>query len=224
MGLSRASDEGKGRTKIMGKYKVTMMALLAVVALSAVVASGASAHEWLTLAGTAITKTEPATSKGSLALIVKKIPAIEGGGEITVLCDGQFLGTVGPAGVDSIELIENLAGTELNKIDCEVSKSSNGICKGGLVLVTAVGLPWATKLVLSGSTIFDDISATKVGYSVSCSGISNECTVTLELSKFVKNTSTGAEFEFAELEKAGCTIGGEGFVKGKGITEKFLAN
>jgi hypothetical protein len=210
----------------MGKYKVMMMALLAVFALSAVVASGASAHEWLTLSGTAITKTETSVKTvGSLGWIVKKIPALEGGGEITILCDEQLLGTVGVGGVDSIELIENLAGTELNKVKCEVSKSTNSICKAGtLVIFTAVGLPWASKLVLSGTTIFDDLSATEVGFSVECNGISNKCTVTLELTKFLKNVATGAEFEFAELEKASCSIGGEGFAKGSGITLKFLAN
>jgi hypothetical protein len=209
----------------MRKYKVMMMALLAVFALSAVAASGASAHEWLTLSGTAITKTEKATTTGSLGLIVKKIPALEGGGELTVLCDGQFLGTVGLLGVDKTELTENLAGTELDTVVCEVSKSTNSICKAGTsVKVAAAGLPWESKLVLSGTTIFDDLSATEVGYSVTCSGISNKCVVPLELTKFVKNVATGAEFAFEELEKASCSIGGEGFAKGKGIVEKFLAN
>jgi hypothetical protein len=208
----------------MGKYKVMMMALLAAFALSAVVASGASAHEWLTLGGVAITKAENATTTGSLGLIVKKIPALEGGGELTVLCDGQFLGVVNVFGF-TIGLIENLAGTELDIILCEVSKSTNSICKAGTsVKVTADGLPWEGKLILSGTTILQDISATEVGYSVTCSGITNKCVVPLELTKFVKNVATGAEFAFEELEKASCSIGGEGFAKGKGIVEKFLAN
>ncbi len=94
----------------MGKYKVMLLALLAVFAFSAVAAAGASAHEWLTLGGVAIGKNEPSTTSGSLALKVKKIPALEGGGELTVLCDGQFLGSVGPKGSDTVTLIESFNG------------------------------------------------------------------------------------------------------------------
>jgi hypothetical protein len=225
MGLRRALDEGKGRARMTGKCKVMMMALLAMFVLSTVAASGASGSEWLSLGGVAVTKSESATTAGSTLFLVVKIPALEGGGLIDILCDSQLLGTVNTGGAGTITLSENLAGTELDTVVCEVSKSTNSICKAGTsVKVTTDGLPWTTKLVLSGTTIFNDLSATEVGYSVTCSSITNKCVVGLELEKFVKNVATGAEFEFAQLEKAACTIGGEGTASGRGIVEKFLAN
>jgi len=198
-----------------------MMALLAVFAVSAIAVSSASAaHEWLTLGGAKImSAAENATTDGTIELHNNKIPSLFGGGALTVLCMGQFLGTVGPGSADTITLFESLTATEQDKLSCTVSKSTNTICtEGTLVTVTPVNLPWATKLVLTGTTIFDDITASKggaFGYGVTCKSITDECTNSLELSSFVKNISTGAEFNFNEVEKASCTIG-EGFLSAKG--------
>ncbi len=210
---------------MMGKYKVMLLVLLAAFVFSAVAAAGASAHEWLTLAGVAIGKNENSTTSGSWALKVKKIPALEGGGELTTLCDGQLLGSVGPKGSDTVTLVESLTGTEQDKLKCEVSASTNSICKAGtLVIVTPAGLPWSTLLILLGTEVFDDLAAKEVGYSVTCSSITNKCTVPLELSKFIKNVASGAEFEFNELKIFACSIGGEGTIKGRFTTLNFLAN
>jgi len=205
-----------------------MMALLAVFAVSAVAASGASAHEWLKLNGEKVTAEEPSKTVGSIALHNRKIPALEGSGEIVVLCMGQFLGTVGPGTADSITGFESLTSTETNKLKCEVSTSTNSICKTGTsVTVEPVNLPWATKLTLTSTTIFDDITAAKggeFGYKVTCNGIANECKNSLELSAFEKNISTGSTFAFREAEKAACAFG-EGVVSAAGgLVEKFLVN
>jgi hypothetical protein len=210
----------------MGKYKV-MAALFAVFAFSAVVVASASAHEWLTLSGGTISKVESATTVGTIELHNKNISELFGGGEVTVLCMGQFLGTVGPNGTDLISLFENLSAGEQDKLSCTVSKSTNRDCPvGTLVTVEPVNLPWATKLVLSGSVITDDLTADKggkFGYKVNCV-FADECTNELELSTFAKNISTGAEFSFNESEKANCSIG-EGTVSATGgVVLGFLVN
>jgi hypothetical protein len=155
--------------------------LLVVCALSAVAASGASAHEWLTLAGAKVGKTESATTVYSIRLETEKIPSLFGGGELTVLCMGEFLGTVGANGTDAIASFESLTDTEVNKLKCEVNGSTNTICKAGTPVTTEpVNLPWSTKLVLiTAGFIFDDITAEKggkFGYKVTCEGIADECT------------------------------------------------
>jgi hypothetical protein len=208
----------------MAKIKTVMLASVAVLGLSAVAASGASAHEWLTLAGLKVTSATNATTTGTLEWRNVKIPALEGGGEIVVLCMGQFLGTVGPGAVDSVTLVENLSAGEQDKLKCEISKSTNSICKvGTLVIVTPLGLPWKTELVLEGTTILDKTTATTVGYEVNCNGIANKCTNTEELSRLKANVAAGAEFEFFSSRKATCTFG-EGFLNGTDTTLNFLAN
>ncbi len=209
---------------MMGKYRVMLVALLAVFAFSAVAASAASAHEWLTLGGAAIAKNEAATTTGSWSLRVIKIPALEGGGELTILCDGQLLGTVGPKGSDTITLVESLTGTEQDKLKCEVSASTNSVCKAGtLVILTPAGLPWSSLLILLGAEVFDDLAAKEVGYSTTCA-ITNKCVVSLELPKFVKNVASGSEFEFDEFKALICITGSEVTAKGKVTVLNFLAN
>jgi hypothetical protein len=208
----------------MSKLKAVLFMSATVLVLVAVAVPGASAHEWLTLAGAKVTSGTGATTVGTLELKNTKIPALEGGGEIDLLCMGQLLITVGPGAGDVTILIEDLSAAEQDKLKCETSKSTNGTCKAGtLVIVTPLGLPWSTELVLEGTTILDKTTATTVGYEVNCNGIANKCTSTEELSRLKGNAAAGAEFEFFSAKKATCTFG-EGFVNGSGTTLNFLAN
>jgi hypothetical protein len=212
----------------MGKYKVMMMALLAVFAFSAVAVSSASAaHSWLTLGGAAVNTPTAATTDGTLLLLVTKISSLFGSGSIDILCMGQFLGTVGPGSTDSITLFENLSAGEQDKLKCEVSKSTNTICTTGtLVIVEPDNLPWDTLLILIGSTMYDNLEALsggkEVGYITTCAGVKILCATKLELAKWIENTSTGAVLSFEELLKATCPIG-EGFARGTGTVLGFLA-
>lgn len=204
----------------MKKIHMVGLALVAVLAFGAMSVASASAAEWLTLGGAALTKAEAATTKGSLLLHNKKIPALEGGGELTVTCAGSFVGTVGPGAADTVTEVLGTKG-EVNEVACEVTASTNSICKAGQkVVVKPVHLPWTTKLITVGTEIFDEATATgNPGYGVTCVSITNTCTG-LEESKFIKNLATGAEFSFIEKNKATCSFG-EGFISGTGVAEGF---
>jgi hypothetical protein len=213
----------------MSKYKTMMFALLAIFAFSAVAATSASAHTWLTLAGAEVTTATAATSDSELLLLkVTGISGLLGGGEVTVDCDGKFKGTVGPGTADSVTEIEDLAGAK-TKIKCKVAASTNSFCKTtNEAEVEAVNLPWKTALILlTNEQVHDDfttkVGSEKVGYKVTCNGLSNECAVALETSTFHSNLSTGADFVFESGIEAACTTG-KGTVKGLGIVLGFLVN
>lgn len=210
------------------KKTVLYFSVVAILA-SAAFASGASAHEWLTLSGMKLTKTEAANIDSSWSLRVPKIGSLFGGGELTALCDGEFIGTVGVGAQDTITLLTNLTGGEEDKLKCEISKSTNTICKTGtLVVVEPDNLPWDTRLMLTaGGTLEDDIIALEggklVGITITCSSVKSLCGTSLEVSKLKNNLATGGEFELTEAEKGSCTFG-EGFFNGKEIVLGFLAN
>ncbi|HTA96915.1 MAG TPA: hypothetical protein VK730_04665 [Solirubrobacteraceae bacterium] len=217
----------------MKKSQILGAMLLAVCAFSAVAASGASAHEWLTLAGAKVTKAEEAKFPGSFALHNRKIPALFGGGELTMLCMYESYLTV-DNNSNVILLITNLTGGEIDKVKCEVSTSTNSICKAGTsVTVSGDNLAgekeehWNGELILSGTSILDDITAPEggkeVGYTVTCNSINNLCGVTLETAKFKKNESSGAVLTFNEEHVATCTVG-EGTLFGEGTVLGFLVN
>jgi hypothetical protein len=97
-----------------------------------------------------------------------------------------------------------------------------------LVTITPVGLPWKTLLTLSGSVVNDEITTTenseRFGFSFTCLIVGNECSGTLELAKFVKNISTGSEFNLEEARRVSCTVG-EGFYNARGLVVLgFLVN
>lgn len=217
----------------MKKIQILGAAFFAVLAFGAVSAVSASAHLWLTLSGTDITsKTAVDGYSTDLTLITTKLPALLGGGEVQVLCDGASQGFVGPGAEDETTLLEELApGTKKDKeIDCTVKVSTNSLCKTGeLALMTPINLPWHTELVLTGTgLVLDDITAPTggktVGYTISCKGLSNTCEVSLELIDLKGNTTEGADFEFKKYEKATCKSGGEGFAEGLTLILGVLAN
>lgn len=233
MGLGQPGlGRGKGNRIEMRKIQIVLLAVSAMFALSAVLASSAfAAHEWLNLQGNAPgSGGAPVLSDGTI-LLHHKPPALLGGGSILISCTGQFHGLVFPLGKDEItDVLGLLSGSStlpewLNLAHCEVLSSTNSICPAGtLVTVHAVHLPWATQLLLLGTpeAAYDDISETtagkgKPGYSTECKSISVECTEN-EHAKFLANQATGSEFEFTGATSASCSDGGTGTILGTGTT------
>ncbi|HTA96917.1 MAG TPA: hypothetical protein VK730_04675 [Solirubrobacteraceae bacterium] len=213
----------------MKRFQVAGVMLFVVCALGAVsVSSASAAHQWLTLSGVGITKVESATIIGSVAIHDRSIPVLLGSREFTILCMGQFSGTLGPSGTDSITLFEDLSGGDQDKLNCEMSSAPNEICggAGALVTLTPIGLPWKTLLTLSGTSVQDEITTTENAENfgfVTCGGFKDECVTKSESLKFVKNISVGSEFNFQETEVIGCTIG-RASLNGKYVVLGFLVN
>jgi hypothetical protein len=202
----------------MRKIQTITLALVAVLAFSAVAAASASAAkpEWL-IAGKALIAKEPSATKGKVKLVHT------GGitGSTTVECDGEFTGTIGPGKEDTITAATDLTGK--SPVDCTVLVGNAFFCAAGsLALVTAIHLPWKTELLepVAGE-IRDDIlnsGAGEPGYKVVCNGVTVECEGKTS-SKFVKNVATGAEFVFdaKSEESKSCTDGGKAKIEGGGI-------
>lgn len=203
----------------MKKIQILGLALVAVFAFSAVAAASAFAeNEWL-LNGAAVTSKIPVLSEA----IELKLADMKGGlflEEISVLCSGLDLGTVGPKGEDEVTEILNLAGTE-KTIKCPASSG----CGEAEATVEALNLPWKTKIILKGTEFRDEVgpgTGGGPGYKVTCAlGITDSCTSpTAELSSTKLTNETGGVdslFEAISEEKpATCTRGGakEGLVKG----------
>jgi hypothetical protein len=210
----------------MSKFKTVMLALIAVFACSAMAAASASAaHVWL-ISGAEVKEGEEVNVliDGSV-MLHHQLPAIVGGGEITVTCTGQFHGTVNFKGLDKITSVLGLKG-ETSKLDCEVTKVvGTTLCKEKeLALVSALHLPWHTQLLLvtigGKEVVVDDLlsEAGKVpGYESEC--IVSKIKVSCEgadRSQFIKNTAGGSVFEFFGELKNGCSDGGTGTVLGSG--------
>ncbi len=85
--------------------------------------------EWRNIKRELLTKAETATTD-ALLLIHHKVPALLGGGEITVHCEGTFGGTVGTGAKDETKQFKGNKGEE-TKINCEASSSTNSLCKSG---------------------------------------------------------------------------------------------
>lgn len=186
----------------MKKVQLLGLALVAVVAFSALAAATASAGtlpEWLNN-GASIT--EPVATKTTGKLLLTDLTF-----GIAVECNGGGTGTVGPGKED---LTKTLSPT-----GCETKK---GTCASPSA--TAFNLPWLTELGLKGTTVKDEI-LTESGFSVTCSGvIKDTCKagagVPVVLS--VTNSPVEQEFPVAENEnQANCSLGGSksGDVSGK---------
>ncbi len=154
--------------------KMLGAAFVAVLALGAVAAAGASALEWL-LNGKPITAKTAVKSTGELLLKDDKE-------KIAVKCSGHDEGSVSPEGKDEITSITGLSG-ELNA-PCTVEEGS--LCESATAM--AVNLPWATELVTVEGAIRDLITTANSGWAVTCKTIIGEVTDTCE-----GMTSTGMD-------------------------------
>jgi hypothetical protein len=147
-----------------------------------------------------------------------------------ILCSFKFVGTIGPNGVDSITLLEDLEAKD-NSLNCIIT--AKGACEeanGTLITVIPVNLPWATKLILMENGEFlDEIfssGAGNPGTLIECKalGIKVDDTCTGATQTQEKNVTGGVESIFNESEAitpaGNCTIGGTGanLTVGKGTT------
>lgn len=217
----------------MRKIQVLGMALCAVLAFAVVMVSSAfgdATHLWL-INGGHITGTQSfaSTTEGEILLREDKFGT-------NILCSGLFVGLLLSEGKDTIELIEDLEGKNVEgnsntlSLDCfwDTETGSTGPCEGaslgGLVPVFPVNLPWQTELELVGTMWVDLITnaAGNPGYLVECTvfGIKGDVSCTANSGGLVENETGGvlAEFEPENEEvskKAKCTtpLGeGEGLV------------
>jgi len=160
----------------MKKFYALGLALVAVFAMSSVVASAASAlvSQWL-WEGVLIPAPLPVESIGEI-LISNDSTGTE------ILCSGAFVGTVGPDAADEItkvtnlslveETATNLAGQTVRAVSCTFEKA--GLCLasvGELVSVIPVNLPWKTEILLDENLYIDDFTTGTgglPGWEVSC--------------------------------------------------------
>jgi hypothetical protein len=219
----------------MRKVHILGVALVAVLAFSAVLATAAFAGEWL-FEGKPITTAEGALkseTEGELTLIDY---AEKGSNAVLVeiTCSGIFDGTVGPGAADTVTALLNLAKEEINKtaltepaLLCNVTKDAGALtdCKEGTAnaLLWAINLPWATEIELMTNGEELDVflnNAGKIpGYYVECEsliGISgtNSCEGGVTIATLTNGTGTPAEVlgSFkplaASTERANCTLTG----------------
>lgn len=195
-----------------------MMALVAVFALSAVLAATASAEatllaEWL-IEGKGVTTL---TSTESLGTILLEDLTFGAGVE----CTATFIGSVGPSGEDETTEVKSDLGTfpkvtlaaplTVASEDCKIVK---GCASADPVEVSpSETLPWHTLMFLDETTgAFLDV-VFSAGYEVTCTilGIksTDTCTVTNGIFE-VLASAEGAE-AFGTVEpKANCSLGGTG--------------
>lgn len=218
-GVNQASDEGKGRSKNMKTFKFIGLALVAMFALSAFVASAANAEETLTfllanilINGAAAGEVE-ASQEGEILLEDEK-----GGGGVQ--CHGFFDGLIlGPAEPSHflIEEVLNLNKELLLPLLCTATKSCEASTTD--VEVTPENLPWLIEFELMepGGTlwglVFADTAGTKIAYTVSCLilglKITDKCTAAEGTEGQVKNLAGGVEaVEEISQPKGECSVGG----------------
>jgi hypothetical protein len=179
----------------MKKLQIVLLALFAVVALSAVVVASASAEEtllaeWLVGIGNPVAELLSAETAGQLTLEDTKTLA----GAAAVLCSAILDGSVGPNGEDEVTEVLNLKKekVELGVLallgtgagsDCVTVK----ICSEGTatspIEVWPEGLPWHTTLFLMAEGKFLDLvtgsnAGGKFGYTLLClvAGLNTEDT------------------------------------------------
>jgi hypothetical protein len=205
----------------MSKLKILGVALVAVFAVSIVVASTASAVEFLLalwlVGGVNVTSTLAVAQEGELKLEDAKTLL----GKIPVLCSGILDGTVGPNSTDEITELLSLTGTAISKTvlveNGLACTDQSGVC--GEPLVWAEGLPWKTELELmvdGTETFFVDLILNGEYYLVCMSsGLEDLCGVAQTAVKMTNEAGgvVDALFEdafqtLAELKLGNCNQGG----------------
>lgn len=211
----------------MKKIHIVGLVLVAVAAFLAVsVASASAAPEWL-INGAAVTALTSVSTTGLLTLTDLKASFL---GPSAVDCEGTLVGSVGAAGEDEITEIVGGEGkkTKGNGLTGEFIE-----CKGvqgceGNGKVYPLGMPWLTKLELSGTAIIDNTVpgiGTGMGYAIECSifGVKeeDECTQALFAPK-MENMATENDVLgiVAEENASHCSLSGEnsGDAAGEGLT------
>jgi hypothetical protein len=194
----------------MRKIHILGIALVAMFAFSAVVASMASAETTLLadweINGAIVTANTATTAEGEIQLEDTKA-------KLGVTCSGKFIGTVGANGVDSVTEVQSLTGTAVT-LTAPLLCKSHKFCEESTTDIEASpeGLPWTTKAYLTEAGAFSDLTV-KASYSTSCLvlgiKVSEECTDE-NASYELLNVTGGIEAMGAALPDGNCTTGGSG--------------
>ncbi len=200
---------------MLAKFKVVGLLLVVVFAVSAVVASSASALQWL-VGGKGLTASVAIKSSGTLTLADLSAGT-------TIVCEGTGEGTVGPGASD---LVSNLTATK-----CKFATGLQGSCESEektAPTATPLNLPYNTLLLTKGSLTLDRITSEKgsgVGWAVKCGvggilKVTDECTAGYT-NTLVVNEAAGVVTPFNEVETASCTLGTStsGMVSGRPLNK-----
>jgi hypothetical protein len=158
----------------MKKIHLMGLAMFAVFAFGAIVASSAFAEDRWLIDETSVTTLTSVQMSGTLMFTDLKAPIV---GEASFECSVILDGTVGPAGEDEITEVLTLAKVPYghdnanNELEGEGAACINKInCPGALAWI--FGLPWLTQLELVGTTFVDDFISDNVpkllGYEIEC--------------------------------------------------------
>jgi len=195
----------------MKKLHIVLLALVAIFALSAMLAATASAEttllaEWL-VGGEPATAGTSVESTGTLLLEDSKFKG-------SVECKGILDGTVSTNGADETIEVLNEAGTAkiaLGGTALVCAKETGSSCEGTDNEVFPEDLPWKTLLYLTEGGLFRD-HVTKAGYSVTCLilGISatDEC-ISENASYELLNVTAGVEGNGTISPDGTCTFSRE---------------
>jgi len=193
----------------MKKLQVVSLALVALFAFSAMLATTASAAgtllpEWL-IKGVGVTTLTSVIIEGELLL---KDTGVSAG----VKCSGKFIGSVGPSGEDEITSVQSLTGATITLAAPLTTCVKEENC-GGTPSVAPEELPWHTLLYLVESTgKYRDLTF-HAGYSVTCTilgiKVEDNCTTTNSSAEIV-NPAGGAESIGEITPKGTCSAGGAG--------------
>lgn len=186
----------------MKKRQIFIMTFVAALAITTLAATTASATLWLKQNASLMVAERTTTTDVEFFLIHK------GGvfGNQKVKCNGILIGTIGPGAEDEIKLVENLAKTEQDLIDCTLTEGTLGTCTAGSkVVVHSTKLPWSAHLELIGTATWNHFP-TITAYSVLCGNTFYECRG-LVRARFSENKVGGALFLLLGNELITCSDG-----------------
>jgi hypothetical protein len=187
----------------MKRIKMLGLMVVAVCSLSAVVASTASALEWLDNGKPIVQAAGLLVLQTGTLLLTDLIT-----NPTQIICTGSGHGTVGPGPNDTIKSI--LAS------GCVFETGKNGSCEAGKpVNAKAVHLPWATRLLtVAGATrdMIENSGAGNPGWVVECSvlggfKVQDTCESTTGDPKITSNASGDVTSTFEASETASCSLG-----------------
>jgi hypothetical protein len=197
----------------MRKTQAFCLALVAICALSSMIANSASAEatllaEWLIGGAGVTTLTSVTQTVVQLLLTDLRNPA-------TAVCSSVvYDGSVGANGEFEVTEVLTLAGVAIT-LSAMMKCEGTGACETSSAEFAPEGLPWHGLIFLDAVTGLFLTVYFKSAYSVTCKilGIktTDECTATEDGDEIV-NTIEGAEFKEGEelLPDGNCTIGGSG--------------
>ncbi|MGA9285388.1 MAG: hypothetical protein WBV85_08090 [Solirubrobacteraceae bacterium] len=218
----------------MKKLQTVVLALFAVFAFGAMLASTASAETTLAAewekGTTKVAASLPTTAAGEISL------EDEGAGA-NILCNGTLVGNVNAAGKGEITEVQNLKGVAITLAGTRLTIAAGDCVNvktcGAPAEVAPEGLPWTTQLYLTEAGTFRNRIIKKgggtFGYWVLCTvlvDIEDECTSTEGSLPIENNLDAETPALAIVAPRANCTVGGA--AKGKNevdtLTEIKLTN